>query len=85
MLKLVDKLKHEKLHRIGPFLQPKEAELRKEIANKTPIQISTISPQIPLPPPKDNLPIVQTQQLKQTPIVLNNEKTMDEITKKLEK
>lgn len=61
MLKLVDRIEHEKIHRIGLFLKLKEDELRKEKENKNLSQISNTPPLTSLPPLKGNIPVVQNQ------------------------
>jgi len=60
-LELVDKLKHEKLHRIGPFLQLKDVKLQKGIANKPLSQTSNTPPLSPPPTLKSNQLVVQNQ------------------------
>lgn len=58
MLELVDKCEHEEHHRIGPFLQLKEAKLRKDKANKPPSQTRNAPPLTPPPTIKSNQPSI---------------------------
>jgi len=71
MVKLLDKLEHERVNRIGPFVVLKENGIRNV----------NDPPQTPPPPQIVNVIIVQNQ----TPIISNAINSTEERIKKLEK
>jgi len=81
MLDFINKIEHERIYRIGPFVPLKDDELRREKVNKPTSQNSNAPPQIPPLSLKTNILvgnmlIVQNQQPKKPPIVPNNGKIM---------